>query len=266
VSTSSVPESAMAEFLAFAHGLADASGAILRENLYSRRGFESKEDDSPVTVVDKHVEQTLRTLIRHRYPSHGILGEEFEGQDLDAEYVWVLDPIDGTKAFITGIPIYGTLISLARHGTPIIGVIDHPITNDRWAGAQGQPSTFNGQRIRSRECPSLADALVSCSNPEPFGPREREAFETLRSAAKWCVYGSSCYAYGCIANGTIDIGIDCGRHREVDYCALVPVIEGAGGVITDWEGRPLTIYSGNRLVASGNPRRHEEVLRMLAGA
>ena len=139
----------------------------------------------------------------------------------------MLDPIDGTKAFITGIPIYGTLISLARHGTPIVGVIDHPITNDRWSGAKGLPSTLNGQRIRSPQCGSLAEALLSCSNPEPFGPREREAFETLREATKWCVYGSSCYAYGCIASGTIDIGIDCGRHREVDYCALVPVIEGA---------------------------------------
>lgn len=260
------PDPTMTEFLAFAHCLADASGAILRESLHSRRGFETKDDDSPVTVVDKHVEQTLRTLIRHRYPEHGILGEEFDAQNLDAEYVWVLDPIDGTKAFITGIPIYGTLISLARRGTPIVGVIDHPITSDRWAGARGSASTFNGQRIQSRQCNSLADALLSCSNPEPFGPIEREALETLRSSTKWCVYGSSCYAYGCIASGTIDIGIDCGRHREVDYCALVPVIEGAGGVITDWEGQPLTIYSGNRLVASGNPRRHEEVLRILAGA
>lgn len=258
-----VSASAMAEFLSFAHDLADASGAILRESVYQRRDFDSKDDDSPVTLVDKRIEQTLRTLIRQRYPSHGILGEEFEGQNLDAEYVWVLDPIDGTKAFITGIPIYGTLISLARHGTPIIGVIDHPITNDRWAGAQGQPSRFNGQVIRSRQCDSLGDALLSCSNPEPFGPRERAAFETLRGSTKWCVYGSSCYAYGCIARGTIDIGIDCGRHREVDYCALVPVIEGAGGAITDWEGRPLTIHSGNRLVASGDVRRHQEVLRML---
>lgn len=254
------------EFLAFAHGLADASGAILRENLHTRRGFDTKDDDSPVTDIDKHVEETLRTLIRHRYPEHGILGEEFDGQNLEAEYVWVIDPIDGTKAFITGIPIYGTLISLAKRGTPIVGIIDHPVTNDRWAGAQGLPSTFNGQAIQSRQCSSLSEALMSCSNPEPFGPKEREVFETLRASAKWCVYGSSCYAYGCVASGSIDIAIDCGRHREVDYCALVPVIEGAGGVITDWEGRPLTIYSGNRLIASGNPKRHAEALRILAGA
>lgn len=253
------------EFLAFAQGLADASGAILRENLHSRRGFDSKDDDSPVTDTDRHVEETLRTLIRHRYPEHGILGEEFEGVNLDADYVWVIDPIDGTKAFITGIPIYGTLIALARRGEPIVGVIDHPVTNDRWAGARGQASTFNGQRIQARQCGSLSSAILSCSNPEPFGPSERQAFETLRDAAKWCVYGSSCYAYGCVASGTIDIAIDCGRHREVDYCALVPVIEGAGGVITDWEGRPLTIHSGNRLIAAGSPERHQEALRILAG-
>ncbi|MGE4239860.1 inositol monophosphatase family protein [Ramlibacter sp.] len=254
------------EALAFAEGLANASGAILRENLHTRRGFATKEDDSPVTDIDKHIEETLRTLIRHRYPGHGILGEEFDGKDLDAEYVWVLDPIDGTKAFITGIPIYGTLIALARRGTPILGIIDHPVTNDRWVGAQGRASTFNGKPIRARQCGALADALLSCSNPEPFGPGERAAFEVLRTSTKWCVYGSSCYAYGCVASGSIDIAIDCGRHREVDYCALVPVIEGAGGVITDWEGRPLTIHSGNRLVAAGNPERHAEALRILAAA
>lgn len=256
----------IAEILAFAEGLADASGAILRENLHTRRGFHTKQDDSPVTDMDRHVEETLRTLIRHRYPEHGILGEEFDGQNLEAEYVWVLDPIDGTKAFITGIPIYGTLICLARRGTPIVGVIDHPVTSDRWVGAQGRRSTFNGKAIESRRCASLSDALLSCSNPEPFGPRERAAFETLRAASKWCVYGSSCYAYGCVASGTIDLAIDCGRHREVDYCALVPVIEGAGGVITDWEGQPLTIHSGNRLIAAGNPERHAEALRILANA
>ncbi|HSV61530.1 MAG TPA: inositol monophosphatase family protein [Variovorax sp.] len=256
----------IAEILAFAEGLADASGAILRENLHTRRGFHTKQDDSPVTDVDRHVEETLRTLIRHRYPEHGILGEEFDGHALDAEYVWVLDPIDGTKAFITGIPIYGTLICLARRGAPIVGVIDHPVTNDRWTGAQGQRSMFNGKPIQSRRCSSLSDALMSCSNPEPFGPSERAAFETLRNGAKWCVYGSSCYAYGCVASGAIDLAIDCGRHREVDYCALVPVIEGAGGVITDWEGRPLTIHSGNRLIACGDPQRHAEALRILAGA
>jgi histidinol phosphatase-like enzyme (inositol monophosphatase family) len=256
----------IADALVFAQGLADASGAILRESLHTRRGFDTKNDDSPVTDVDKHVEATLRALISHRYPDHGILGEEFDSQNLDAEYVWVLDPIDGTKAFITGIPIYGTLISLARRGTPVVGVIDHPVTNDRWTGAAGRRSTFNGRDIQSRQCASLSDALMSCSNPEPFGPLERSAFETLRASAKWCVYGSSCYAYGCVASGSIDIAIDCGRHREVDYCALVPVIEGAGGAITDWEGRPLTIHSGNRLIASGNPRRHAEALRILAGA
>lgn len=260
--TASSPE--LQEFLDFAHALADASGAVLRESLHTRRGFDTKADDSPVTAIDMHVEQTLRTLIRHRYPAHGILGEEFDAQDLDAEYVWVIDPIDGTKAFITGIPIYGTLIALAQRGTPVVGIIDHPITNDRWAGARGTRSTFNGAPIQSRQCASMAEALMSCSNPEPFGPAERAAFETLRDATKWCVYGSSCYAYGCVASGTIDIAIDCGRHREVDYCALVPVIEGAGGVITDWEGRPLTIHSGNRLVAAGNPQRHAEALKVLA--
>lgn len=247
--------------------LATASGEYIRPYFANPDlVVETKSDASPVTAADRGAEELLRSLINRKFPTHGIIGEELGSENETAEFVWVLDPIDGTKAFITGIPIYGTLICLARQGTPIVGVIDHPVTNDRWAGAKGQPSTFNGQHIQSRQCQSLGDALLSCSNPEPFGPAEREVFETLRAASKWCVYGSSCYAYGCIASGTIDIGIDCGRHREVDYCALVPVIEGAGGVITDWEGRPLTIYSGNRLVASGNPQRHEEVLRILASA
>ncbi|MFA5489427.1 MAG: histidinol-phosphatase [Candidimonas sp.] len=256
----------MPSVLAFAHALADASGAIIKNHMHGFKDFETKDDASPVTAIDKLVEQTLRSQIQATYPEHGILGEEFDGKDLGADYVWVIDPIDGTKSFITGVPVYGTLICLAHKGRPVLGIIDHPATNDRWVGAQGMPSIFNGETITTRLCPSLGDALLSCSNPEPFRPLEREAFETLRDATKWRIYGSSCYAYGCVASGTVDIAIDCGRHREVDYCALVPVIEGAGGMITDWEGEPLTIYSGNRLVASGNPELHKEVLAILARA
>lgn len=256
----------MSSLLAFANAVADSSGAVIRNHMNGIKAFETKADASPVTAIDKQVETTIRSQIQAIYPEHGILGEEFDGKNLDAEYMWVIDPIDGTKAFITGIPVYGTLICLAHHGRPVLGIIDHPATQDRWVGAQGMVSTFNGQPISTRLCPSIDEALLSCSNPEPFGPGERAAFETLRAASKWRVYGASCYAYGCLASGTIDIAIDCGQHREVDYCALVPVIEGAGGMITDWEGEPLTIYSGNRLVASGNPKLHKEVLDILAQA
>ena len=262
-----LPASDLQVFLRFAERIADETGRMLREQRQTGRGtasvFDTKADLSPVTELDRRIEARMRELIKAAFPHHGILGEEFAPDAIDAEFVWVIDPIDGTKQFVAGIPVYGTLISLAHAGQPVIGVIDHPITGERWAGAAGRPSTLNGQPIATRACDRLADALMSCSNPETIGPAQRMGFERVRAATRWRIYGASCYAYASLASGQIDLSIDSGGHREVDYCALVPVIEGAGGAISDWEGRPLTIHSGSSLIAAGDPRRHADALRLL---
>lgn len=248
--------------ITFANQLADASGAIIREAMAAPPAFTPKADNSPVTEIDKKVERELRRLIEATYPSHGILGEEYGGQALDNDYVWVIDPIDGTKPFIAGVPVFGTLIALTFRGSPILGVIDHPVTRERWVGADGIPTTLNGVPVRTRPCPDLAGAIISTSNPDLYGADGRPAFERLRAAAHWCLYGASCYAYGRLASGAIDVSIDEGFSPH-DYCALVPVIRGAGGVVTDWNGDALTIRSGRRVLAAGSAELHAKALQLV---
>lgn len=249
---------------AFAGSLADISRATIQEALNEEHGFVSKGDASPVTAVDREVEKRLRALIQATYPNHGILGEEFEAVELDAEWVWVIDPIDGTKAFITGIPTFGTLIALARNGVPVLGVIDNPVTNERWLGADGVPTSLNGRPVRSRACQDLGEALISNGNPESFDDDDTAAFLRLRRQVRWSVYGGSCHAYGRVADGALDIAVD-GGLDAYDYCALVPIVRNAGGVMTDWQGGDLTIRSGRRsVVASATPALHKTILGILA--
>lgn len=226
--------------------------------------FTTKADASPVTETDQRVEREIRDILQQHWPKHGILGEEYGVDTIDSEYVWVIDPIDGTRQFITGIPIYGTLIALCHHGVPILGIVDHPAVQERWIGIKGHPTTLNGQVVSTRACPDLANALMSSSNTEPVLPEHRLGYEKIIQSTKWRVYGAACYAYACLATGKLDLSVDSGGMREVDYCALVPVIEGAGGKITDWNGAPLTIHSGKTVVAAGSATLHQQAIELLA--
>ncbi|MEM7060139.1 MAG: inositol monophosphatase family protein, partial [Pseudomonadota bacterium] len=197
-----------ARIVSFAERLADESRAILNEVAGQIPDVTIKADDSYVTETDKRIETRLREIIDAEFPEHGILGEEHGARDLDAEYVWVLDPIDGTAPFIAGIPVYGTLIGLAHHAKPWLGVIDHPATSDRWVGISGHWATHNGQPVRTRGCTELSSALMTNSNPDFFEPAEREAFDALRTRVHYTQYGASCYAYGVLASGRTDLAID----------------------------------------------------------
>lgn len=253
------------QFAGFANEIADVARDIVRRAGGGPRRPVVKSDLSPVTETDRAVEQALRQRIADRFPMHGVLGEEFGSEGLNEEFVWVIDPIDGTKAFVGGLAVYGTLIALARGGKPVLGLIDNPVTGDRWLGIDGQETTLNGAAIRTAQAASLTEAFLANGNPEPFSAAEYPRFERLRDATRWCVYGGSCMAYGRVADGSIDISID-GGLDPFDYCALVPVVTGAGGVITDWQGRPLTLTSGNTSVAaSANAALHEKALGILAG-
>lgn len=242
----------------------DASGALIRE--YSRKPFQVqvKGDGSPVTSVDRAVEARMREIIASEYPDHGILGEEGEAHAPDSEFVWVIDPIDGTLAFLAGIPVFGTLLALLHNGKPIFGIIDMPMTAERWIGADGLPTTHNGKPVRSRPCADLATALMFTSNPDYYDHTNAPALERLKKATRFAVYGGSCMSYAQIAMGRVDIGIDV-QFQIYDYLALIPVVQGAGGVFTDWEGRAAGLHSGNRHVAAGDPRAHEQALKILAG-
>jgi histidinol phosphatase-like enzyme (inositol monophosphatase family) len=247
----------------FAHRLADGSRSIIGSAFRHGCQFSNKADGSPVTEIDMKVEQSLRQAIHEQYPAHGVLGEEYAPEDADADYVWVIDPIDGTKDFIAGIPTFGTLIALAYKGVPILGVIDLPMTKERWSGADGIPTVWNGQPVRVRTGRPLSEALLSTSSPDYFKGEDQESFARLRSSVHWCVYGGGCCAYGRLASGSIDIDIQAGLD-PADFCAGAPIIRNAGGVVTDWNGNPLTIHSGKNVLSAGDAPLHDQALDILA--
>jgi histidinol phosphatase-like enzyme (inositol monophosphatase family) len=254
-----------AEFVALAERLADASGKIVRRYFRTSVEIITKADDSPVTIADRETETALRQMVTLAYPDHGLIGEEFPAERTDAEYVWVFDPIDGTKSFITGRPLFGTLIALLHRGKPILGVIDHPALGERWIGSAGRPTTFQGQPVKVRPCADLSRAVLSASSPHMFGSDGAEAaFHRVRRQAGLTLYGADCYAYGLIASGFHDLVVEANNGIH-DFLPLVPVVEGAGGIITDWEGRALGVHSGDKVLAAGDRRMHEAALKLIQG-
>ncbi|EOX97934.1 Inositol monophosphatase-like - like 2 [Theobroma cacao] len=251
--------------------LADAAGEVIRK--YFRKKFEilDKEDLSPVTIADQAAEESMVSIILENFPSHAIYGEEngWRCKENSADYVWVLDPIDGTKSFITGKPVFGTLIALLHKSRPILGIIDQPVLRERWIGISGRKSTLNGQEVATRTCTELSRAYLYTTSPHLFSGDAEEAFARVKDKVKLPLYGCDCYAYALLASGYVDLVIESGL-RPYDFLALVPVIEGAGGVITDWKGQQLDwkASSGSRatsfnVVAAGDKQIHRQALDVL---
>ena len=261
---SSPADDGAAAFVALAGRLADAAGAVLRRHFRTGAAIEFKDDASPVTAADREAEAAMRALLAAEVPGHGILGEEQGSERGDADYVWVLDPIDGTKSFVTGKPTFGTLIALAHHGRPVLGIIDQPVLAERWVGVVGRATLFNGRPARVRPCRGLASAWLYATSPHMFRGDDATAFERLRGRVRHAVYGADCYAYGLLAIGLVDLVVEADL-KPYDFCALVPVVAGAGGVIGDWSGRPLKLASEGRVVAAGDSSLHAAALRTLAG-
>lgn len=262
------------ELAAFAEELAEVAAKEILPFWRQPLEVQSKIDDdrpvaeSPVTIADRNAERAMRDLIEARYPHHGIVGEELGEVRADAEFCWVLDPIDGTKSFITGKPLFGTLIGLCRHGRPVIGVIDQCVLKERWVGVGGQSTKLNGKVVSTRGVGHISEATVLATTPHMFSPGfEAERFDKVRRTTKRTLYGSDCYAYGLVASGFgADLVIEADL-KVYDYAALVPVLRGAGGVMTDWQGCDLTlrgeVTSGGRVVASANASLHEAALCLL---
>ncbi len=250
-------------FLALAIDLADAAGVAIRPYFRRPIAVDDKPDLSPVTAADRAAEMAMRQLIAARFPAHGIIGEEFGPEREEAEFVWVLDPIDGTKSFISGVPLFGTLIALAHQGRPILGIIDQPISRERWIGASDRPTTLNGTPIRCRPCAALAAATVFSTSPDMFKGGDAAAFARVAAAAKLVRFGADCYAYGVLAHGLIDLVVEASL-KPYDFCAMPPIVEGAGGIATDWRGMPLSIASDGRVLVAGDQRAHQQALRLLA--
>ena len=251
-------------FLAFALSLADAAGDVIRPYFRKPLAIRDKADLTPVTAADRAAEETMRALIEERFPEHGILGEEFGRVREDAEFVWSLDPIDGTKSFISGVPLFGTLIALTRGGRSILGVIDQPILRERWVGAVGRPTTLNGAAIRCRACPVLAAATLFATTPDMFKGEDAASFARVSDKVKLTRFGADCYAYGLVATGFVDLVLEASL-EPYDFCAMVPIVEGAGGVATDWRGANLDLASDGRILVAGDRRAHGAALALLGG-
>lgn len=253
------------EFLRFAETLAEAARPIIQRHFRRPLDIVDKPDASPVTVADRDAEAAVRALIEKRYPDHGIYGEEHGQVRLDARHVWVIDPIDGTKAFITGMPVFGTLIALCDRGRPILGVIDQPVLDERWLGADGHGATLNGRPIRTSACTRLAEASVYTTTPDMFATDEaRRRYERIETAARLRRFGGDCYATGLLAAGHVDLVVEA-QLSPYDYMALVPVVENAGGRATDWAGRALDFSSNGEFLAAATPALHAEAQALLGG-
>ena len=246
-----------------AQRLADAAGEAIRPYFRAEHGLETKADHTPVTLADRAAEEAMRKLIIAERPMDSIAGEEFGTRAGTSGRTWVLDPIDGTRAFISGRPIFGTLIALVEEGWPLLGVIDQPILKERWLGVTGRQTLFNGQPARTRACRELGTALLATTSPALFDDRQLHAFEHLDGAVRSTVLGGDCYNYACLASGHIDVVVEAGLKLH-DFAALVPVVEGAGGRMCDWQGDPLHAASDGEVIAAGDPARVEEILEALA--
>ena len=251
------------DLVSFANHLSDESAKIIKQYFRKYIEIENKEDESPVTVADKNTELKIRNLILEKYPNHGILGEEFEGKDIESEYLWVIDPIDGTRSFIAGHKDFGTLIALLKNKKPIIGIINCPMHGERWVGIDDQQTTMNGQLVSTSNKQALNESYLSSTGLYMFeNDNFKKGFEKIIDKTRYHRFGGDCYNYGMLASGYIDIVIE-NTLKAHDYMALIPVIKGAGGEISDKFGNPITLQSDGSVVATANKKLHTQVIEII---
>lgn len=251
----------------FAGTLADAAGAAILPHFRAHGTIDNKKNDGkfdPVTIADRDAEQAIRTLISETYPGHGILGEEFGPVESRNGLTWCIDPIDGTRAFIMGVPQWGVLIGLHDGAAPVLGVMDQPFTGERFIGSRlGAQVTRNGvsTQLRTRACAVLADAVLTTTHPGAFGKKsEHDAYLRVAAQTRMHRYGGDCYSYAMLAHGLIDLVIETAL-QPWDIQALIPIVQAAGGVITNWRGGPAD--HGGQVIAAGDARLHALALELL---
>jgi inositol-phosphate phosphatase/L-galactose 1-phosphate phosphatase/histidinol-phosphatase len=243
--------------------LGDAAGDAIRPFFRARFETETKADDSPVTQADRAAEAAIRAILEKERPDDGIIGEEYGAVREDAARVWVIDPIDGTRAFLVGRPLFGTLVALLEEDRPVLGLIDQPIARERWIGGTGRPTLFNGAPAATRACATLAKAHLATTGPYLFPEADQPGFDRLRAGVRDTIWGGDCYNYALLASGHLDLVVEANL-KLYDFAALVPVVEGAGGRMTDWAGKPLGRDSDGRVIAAGDPALIEAAIEALS--
>ncbi|CAN7256644.1 histidinol-phosphatase [Acidovorax sp.] len=254
-----------AAFVSIALAMADAARAPSMRYFRTPLDVLTKSDESPVTVADRETEAAMRAVLHAQCPDHGILGEEHGRERLEAPHLWVIDPIDGTKSFITGSPLWGTLVALLHQGRPLLGLMDMPVLGERWVGVAGEETQCNGHTVRASTCQALALARIYTTSPDAFTADEWRRFDALSRECALRRFGGDCYSYAQLAAGHVDLVVEAGL-QPYDYLALVCLVEGAGGCITDWQGRALSVDSDGRVVAAATPALHALALQRLQGA
>lgn len=249
--------------LRIANALADAAASHSLRLFRTPLDIIAKADESPVTQADRAAETAMREILGAQRPADGIFGEEHGRERLDAESVWVLDPIDGTRSFITGSPLWGTLIALVRGGRVELGMVDMPVLGERWVGQAGLGARRNGLAVRVSGCASVAEARIVTTSPDIFNAADWQAFDTLSRRCAMRRFGGDCYGYAQLAGGTIDLVVETGL-QPYDYLGPAGLIEAAGGIISDWQGQPLGLASDGRVVAAATPELHRQALALLS--
>tara|TARA_Y100000590_G_scaffold367480_1_gene427579 strand:+ start:346 stop:1134 length:789 start_codon:yes stop_codon:yes gene_type:complete len=250
------------EFVSFANILADKSSEIILKYFRSRFDIETKEDNSPVTIADKLSEEKIRILIKNKYPSHGIIGEEYQESNINNEFIWVIDPIDGTRSFIAGHKDFGTLIALLHNKKPVIGIINCPAHNERWVGIENQPTKLNDNIISTSKISEIKNSYTFASGLYFDDEKFKKSFDKIIKRSKYYRLGGDCYMYGMLAAGLIDIVIE-DTLKIWDYMALIPVLEGAGGSISDKNNKKIDLNSDGSLIACASQKLHDEVISLI---
>src|SRR5262249_32094790 len=247
--------------LALAEQLADVARRIVREHFRAPLAVERKIDGTPVTVADRDIESQMRLMIRAAFPEHAIRGEEFAAEG-SSEFTWVLDPIDGTKSFVSGYPLFGSLIALEQEDRSVLGVVEAPVLAERWVGADGRGTLFNGKPARTHDCRSLREAILCTTTPASFDGPEWSRFEALSARTALRRFGGDCYLYGMLASGYCDLVVEA-RLKPHDFMAVIPIVTGAGGRISDWSGAPLSAASDGRVVLASTEALWQQALEIL---
>lgn len=255
-------DSNLNELIFFANQLADESAKIIKKYFRTSLIIDNKEDQSPVTIVDKNTELKIRKLIETKYPNHGILGEEFKDTNIDSEYLWVIDPIDGTRSFIAGHKDFGTLIALLHNNEPIIGIINCPMHQERWIGVRGKKTTMNEKEVQTSKIQDLDKSYICTSGLYFNNDHFRKGYDKIVKKSRYHRFGGDCYMYGMVASGFIEIVLE-DTLKAHDYMALIPIIEGAGGKVSDKYGKTINIHSEGSIVASANEQLHEQLINII---